>query len=1381
MEEEKKIWNIIDSYFKDNPKHLVKHQLESYNDFFDNNIKQILKEKNPITIIKDQDEKTKEFNLEAKMYFAGKNGNKLYYGKPIIYDENDNTHFMYPNEARLRNMTYGVTIHIDVVVEFRIKNSDGQIQEKSITFEKIYLGKFPIMVQSNLCILNGLSELIRFNYGECRNDYGGYFIIDGKEKVIVSQEKFADNMIYIRDSVNDYYSHSAEIRSVSEDASKPTRKMSISIVSPSSSLENQQIVVTIPNVRKAVPLFILMRALGVVSDKEIIQTCLLDLDNYRDYIELFRPSVYDAGAIYTQEEAIKYIATFTKGKTVAHVMEILMNFFLPHIGELNLKDKAYFLGYMVKKLLRVFTKEDKATDRDSYKYKRIETTGNLMSQLFKEYYNLQQIHIFKTIDKEYYYHKANYQKDFTSLFTHNMNEYFKEHILEQGFRKGFKGNWGAQEHTKRMGLVQDLNRLSYNSFISQLRKVNLPFDSNAKIVGPRLCHTTQWGFLDPVDTPDGGNVGLHNHLSITAHITNGCSGYDFINLLRSLKMKFLKECNFEYLSVHTKVLINGAWVGNIDSPKSIVETLKVYRRNGIIPIFTSISWNIQDNELYISTDGGRLCRPLFFLENNVPSYLRENVKDKITNKEYTWENLLLGFAKKEKTVVMKHCNIYKPKDLYNFDTTLSNLKNSGGVIEFIDTLEGETAFIAMNLEQITENVKKTHLEIHPSLIFGVMGNQIVYPENNQLPRNLFSCGQSKQGVSLYSSNYQNRIDKMGVILNYGQIPLIKSRYLQYINKEEHPYGENAIVAIMCYSGYNVEDAVLVNEGSLKRGFFRTTYFNNYEAYEESSTVAGNMIDSKFINIEKNDVIGTKPGYDYSYLDEYGLIKEETPLNDKIIVIGKGINNIENPDKLIDSSVAPKKGQLGVVDKSFLTEGEEGFRIAKIRIREERIPTYGDKVCSRCGQKGTIGNIIPEEDMPYTSNGIRPDIIINPHALPSRMTIGQLIECLVGKACVNYGSFGDCTAFVNKGPSYEKFGKMLTKVGFHSSGNEILYNGMTGEQLESEIFMGPTYYMRLKHMVKDKINHRARGPRTQLTRQTVHGRAKDGGLRIGEMERDGIIGHGMSAFLQESMMVRGDDFYMAVCNKTGTIAIYNESKNLFLSPMADGPIKFVGNLEDGLNIQNVSKFGRDFSIVRVPYAFKLLLQEIKTMNVVMRIITEDNVDQLTNLSYSDNYKVVSGFDSLKNVRESVKETLKKDGNNVTMEVNEESEQKTQPETSETVINKEDEEASPVYNPSSPMFEGGNNEEEEEEEEVKPITIKENEPVKLDVIEINTDDIKVNTDDIKVNENELLEDDLLDNSKEINETLTILTDLGDKPDNPDEAEVEEESSDSIKKIF
>jgi DNA-directed RNA polymerase II subunit RPB2 len=1260
-------WKLIDKYFVDNPNNLVAHHLESYNSFFNKDINRVFRENNPIRFIEREDEsKQSEQRNEALLYLGGKDGSKIYLGKPIIYDDN-NSHFMYPNDARLRNMTYGTTVHYDVDVDFIYYVGDEK-KTHSITLDKIYLGRFPIMLQSDLCILKSLSKEVRFNMGECRNDYGGYFVIDGKEKVIIPQEKFADNMLYIRtNKADDIYSNSAEIRSVSEDTSKAIRTTAVKIVAPTSMMSNNQIVVVVPNVRKPMPLFIVMRALGVQSDLDIIKTCLLDLDKTQDYIDLFIPSVHDANKIFNQQTALEYIASFTKRGTVSGVLEILSDYFLPHIGELNFLDKAYFVGYMAYSVLQVYTKAKKPTDRDNFRFKRIELTGTLIYELFREYYLIQKKDITRKIDEEYYYHKGEYTEDetltrkeqksqqskskdktkedkpkepdkykdnFISLIESNFKQFFKDRIVESGFKKAFKGNWGAQTHTKRLGVVQDLNRLSWNTFISHLRKINLPLDASAKVVGPRLLNGSQWGYIDPLDTPDGGNIGLHKHLAISAYITSGISSRPIIDWLRTnTSMKILLECDPLYLGNSTKIFVNGKWIGITDTPIELVNTAKLYRRNGIISIYTSIMFDFENNEVNIYTDSGRLTRPIYYIEHGKESYNRKDIIELLNNGTITWQQIVSGFKEKsDENYNFKKNKLYDLYELYpdmgkKQEDIYNSLQKHKSVVDYLDTSEEESAFIAITNADLKKSKFYTHIEIDPSFLLGVMGNQIIYPENNPFPRNSFSCGQSKQAVSVYHSNYQMRIDKMGVLLNYGQIPLIKSRYLEYINNEEQPYGVNAIVAIMSYTGYNVEDAILINAGAVARGIFRTTYYSMYEAREESSKVTG-MINSKFANIEKNNVVHKKQGYDYSLLDNHGMINEGTELHDKIILIGKMNSNLENKDVYEDDSVKPKKGQLGVVDKSFITMGEEGFNIAKVRIREERIPAIGDKMASRAGQKGTLGLIIPEEDMPFTADGIRPDLIINPHALPSRMTIGQIVESLFGKVCTSYGAFGDCTAFQVKGSNYSTYAPLLIKAGFNSSGNQILYNGMSGDQLQADIYIGPTYYMRLKHMVKDKINYRARGPNEALTKQPVGGRANDGGLRIGEMERDGVLAHGMSYFLNESFLVRGDEYYIAVCNKTGTIAIYNESKNLFLSPQADGPIKFNKNPDGSMNIQNISRFGRSFSILRVPYAFKLLVQELQIMNVQLRIITDDNVDQLLSMSYSDNInKLMSNDKSL----------------------------------------------------------------------------------------------------------------------------------------------------------
>jgi len=1323
------VWKIINTYFEDNPQSLVRHHIDSYNDFFKNGIFQLFKEKNPLRINTRYDKEIDDYRSQCIMYFGGKNGDKIYFGKPIIYDEN-NSHYMFPNEARLRNMTYGMTIHYDIEVEFitilgkdeepsipgldeqlveggyqeKFKNikektygdlekekgeseseveivggsGKGQgkekvparrkkkkldtgltasetaifrealqksmvapnVQKETIILEKIFLGKFPIMLQSNYCVLSGLPREMRHTMGECLNDVGGYFIIDGKEKTVISQEKFGYNMLNIRDVNDDKYLYSAEFMSVSENISKPIRSLAVKLVAPSNSYTNRNIVVKIPNVREPVPLFILFRALGFVSDKQIITMCLLDLEKYESMIDLFAPSIHDAGGILTQRTALKYIANLQKHKTIPHTLEILADYFLPHVGEMNFTQKAYFLGNMVFRLLSVSIGIEAPTDRDNFKFKRIELVGSLMNDLFREYYNIQQRQIHLLFEQQVTYNRGIYESNLKGLIRENYREVFRERAVEAGFKKAFKGNWGAQTHTKRVGIVQDLNRLSHNSMMSHLRKTNLPLDASVKLVGPRELHPTQWGFFDPIDTPDGANIGIHKHMSISSYVTQGYSREPMIKWLREkVDMKLIEDCSPLILSRMTKVFVNGHWAGAITNPIETVEKVKLFRRNGLIPTYTSINFDIKRNTVYVYTDAGRICRPIFYMDNDSEkfSFESEKIEKKLKEEEkITWNELITGFNRKKDTKFMVNMeNIYELHEVYEGIDSESNpakLKRflqEKAIIDYIDTNESEGALIALNSEEIEakKDKKFTHLEIHESLIFGMMANLINFPENNPASRNSFSCGQSKQAVSLYHTNHQVRMDKTAVVLVSGQNPLVKSRYLEHINNGGNPYGENTIVAIMCYTGYNVEDAVLVNEGALKRGLFRTTYYSTYESHEEKSKTGNATVDKTFSNIQtETNIVGTKPGYDYSKLDRFGLVRENTEINDKTVLIGLAASSSENNEVKLDMSKTPKKGQLGIVDKAFITEGEEGYRIAKIRIREERIPNLGDKMASRAGQKGTIGLVIPEQDMPFTSDGIRPDIIINPHAIPTRMTIGQLVEGITGKACAMYGGSGDCTAFNNKGSKIKIFGELLTSVGYHSSGNEILYNGMTGEQISSEIFMGPTYYMRLKHMVKDKINYRSLGPRTALTRQPVAGRANDGGLRIGEMERDSVISHGASEFLRESMMERGDKYFIAVCNNTGMMAIYNPSKNLFMSPMADGPIKYTGSLDGkDMHIENVTKFGRNFSIVAVPYTFKLLLQELQTINIQMRIITEDNIKQFENMSYSKNIEKLLHID------------------------------------------------------------------------------------------------------------------------------------------------------------
>ena len=759
---------------------------------------------------------------------------------------------------------------------------------------------------------------------------------------------------------------------------------------------NEYLSVFIPNVRKPIPLFVVFRALGFESDREIINIILGEkLKNNEIFLELLKPSITDSGGIYSQDQAISFIQTFIKEMKRDAVYFILSDYFLPHLGEMTFKTKAYYLGHMVLQLLKTILGLRPVTDRDHYKYKRVETSGHLMKELFSEYANIMYKEFFVNIEREYYFNKSTYDDsdDFNNILLQQriedayvpiqntngiypkiidiirMNEVklFGNKVINDGFRKAFKGNWGAFSHTKRIGVIQELNRLSYNSFLSHLRKVNLNIDASAKITGPHMLHGTQWGIIDPVDTPDGGNVGFHKHMAMLTKVSHKMDANALLNWVNEntnitlklndtvVNMKFINIINASnnFLQKYAKVFINGSLVGVTNLPILFKKTIIQARRKNTIPIYVSVTHEIEDNCVQIWCDEGRLLRPLLYLREGKTIYEHNKaLKDRLEENTLSWEQMIYP------PTISKTGSFNE--GFLPFSEFSDDVKNMS-LLEYLDKSEEENMMIVASPEYNRGNLDDyTHKEIHPSLLLGVMGNQIILPEHNQLPRDLFSCGQSKQAVSLYHSNYHNRIDKMGVVLNYGEIPIVKSRYLDYINESKHPYGQNTIVAIMCHSGYNVEDSILFNKGSVERGMFLTTYYNSYQTREEDGNKENTSQQTVIKNIINDNVISTKPGYDYNYLDSNGLIRKDTPMDDKKVVIGRLSYNISNPEEKYDSSVFPKKGQLGYVDKVYLSTGEEGGRLAKIRVREQRVPAIGDKFCSRCGQKGTIGALFQKK-------------------------------------------------------------------------------------------------------------------------------------------------------------------------------------------------------------------------------------------------------------------------------------------------------------------------------------------------------------------------------------------------------------------------------------
>ena len=507
-------------------------------------------------------------------------------------------------------------------------------------------------------------------------------------------------------------------------------------------------------------------------------------------------------------------------------------------------------------------------------------------------------------------------------------------------------------------------------------------------------------------------------------------------------------------------------------------------------------------------------------------------------------------------------------------------------MEYIDAHEAENTMVAMHFTLDTVFGKRyTHCEVHPSMILGVVAATICFPDHNQSPRNTYQSAMGKQAMGLYCTNFSKRLDSLGNILHYPMVPVVQTRVGKMIHQDDSPNGANAIVAIMSYSGFNQEDSLLICKNAVDRGFYHSTFYRTYKDEERKNQVSGE--EEKFLLPDATLTRGLKPG-SYHALDRRGFAKPNTPLRGGDVIIGKvvpireGGKHTAQHKPFHDQSTTLRHNESGVVDTVFDSHNGEGYRFVKVRVRSTRIPGIGDKFSSCHGQKGTVGMVFRQEDFPFIAEtGIVPDIIINPHCIPSRMTMGQLYESVFSKCGVHLGRRGDGTAF--SGLGYESVASLLEKCGMERHGNERLVHGQTGEEVPCAVFMGPLYEQRLKHMVDDKIHSRSTGPKVMLTRQPAEGRSRDGGLRLGEMERDCMIGHGAGSFLKESLLDRSDRYAMHVGTKSGLASAVNEEKNLYDTFDPEDPC-------------GTSK-------VQLPYAFKLLSQELQSMAIAPRLVTK----------------------------------------------------------------------------------------------------------------------------------------------------------------------------------
>ena len=1125
---------IIDKYFKrDNI--FVSHQIDSYNDLIDNILPKILSQSFPISIDFKND---KISNICISV-------TNIKIERPYYTENNGCSKIMTPNIARLRNYTYSLSVIIDIGVNYLLLENDIKIISPIKYIKNILLCKIPIIVKSKYCVYK--DDI----FSECRYDVGGYTIINGNEKVLITQEKIIPNIIQIYEltKTNSKYSFTSEVKSCPIDIYGITKTTTIKITNKNLPHDNL-IYISFPRIKTDIPICILFRALGCITDKEILYH-IIDNDNSieeQNIIKILHKSLLNKINCNTETEAIHYISKYINHSNINFTQEmkneycknILKRDLLPHLGTDN-KKKINFIGLMINKLIKCFMGLIEPSNRDSYENKRMEPAGVLMGNLIYQGMNKIikdiKVYITKEVSTGLWIITNDHEEIINEL---NISKMIKSSYIENILKSALAtGNWGMKNNINKQGVSQVLNRLTFMSTLSHLRRISTPIDSTGKLIAPRKLQNTQWGYICPTETPEGQSVGVVKNLAMTCEITS--------EIPESLVLYYINEFIIDINEIdiykenknnYIKVFINGNWLGYTKNPNDLYINFKKYRFDNLIHHHCSIYWDYINNSLYIFTDRGRCIRPL------------------LINKEYNY-----------------NIDLLKNK---SWSELLINTSDNNKYIEYIDFHEVNNILLSTQLNDKTK--KFTHYEIDPSLILGSLASCIPFLNHNQAPRNTYQSAMGKQAIGIPLTNYNHRYDTFSHILHYPQKPLINTKMMKYFNFNSLPNGINVIIAIATYSGYNQEDSVIINQSAIDRGLFSSTFYRTYKEEEKKDQLTGE--EDKFCSPDLNKLLFPKPA-NYNKLESNGIVKENTYISDNDIIIGKTIPIKKDKDYLYrDCSTTLRPNESGFIDKNYLDRNNEGYRFCNVKTRKIKIPQIGDKFSSRHGQKGTVGMTYQHQDMPRTKDGIVPDIIMNPHAVPSRMTIAQLLECILGKSCTKLGYCGNGTGFNNT--KVNDIIQSLEKCGYEGTGNEILYDGFTGEQMKTSIFIGPTYYQRLKHMSSDKVHSRASGPIVSMTRQPAEGRIAHGGLRFGEMERDCMIAHGSASFLKERLMDVSDKYSIFICNECKIIATGNNKENIY-------------------ECKKCSNYS-DFTKVYIPYACKLLFQELMTMSIGPRILT-----------------------------------------------------------------------------------------------------------------------------------------------------------------------------------
>lgn len=1143
------LWVVARRYFEE--KGLVRQHLDSYNRF----VKEIL----PLII--------EEFSVvpitdTVKLYIE-----KPRIGKPQWTDIDGTASYKTPLECRIRNLTYMAPLYVTIRIE-----GDGFYREMDLK-----LMDLPVMLKSEIDTLGSATVQELIAYGEDPQDPGGYFIINGSEKVLVAQEDLASNTILV-----DYGQEGTGITHTAKVISAARGRRSQLII------DRRRDGIFYANLQgHRIPAVILMVALGL-DTREILYAVSPD----PTYHEFVLPSVLQAEQLFPKleipqhlpeekikeyierhkrkvvEEALDYIGSrFAVGRPreerIQRAQRILDERLLPHIGIDSSREtrilKAVFIGQMIARIIELMLGRREPDDKDHYRNKRLKLAGDLLATLVR----IALVSFTRELREELEKQLSKSRKvEIKAAFKHSI-------ITDRIIHAMATGNWPGG----RTGVSQLLDRTNMLSTLSHLRRVVSPLTRSQPHFEARELHGTQWGRICPFETPEGANIGLVKNLALLTNVSVGIDDRELEELLYEMGTmpiiskkikgkpivgyleKVVKELDREELKEEeyvglAKVFLNGRLIGYHSNGEKLVKSLRQLRRQGKLSPEVNVSYVRTEhlNEVIINTDAGRIRRPLIVVENGVPKLTREHV-EKLRRGEISFDDLVRM-----------------------------------GVVEYLDPDEEENAYVALTPDQVTK--EHTHMEIWTPGILGITASIIPYAEHNQSPRNMYEAAMAKQALGLNAANFQRRSDTRGHLLHYPQKPLVSTKAIDIIGYNNRPSGQNLVVAVLTFTGYNIEDAVILNKSSVERGVARSTFFRLYTTVEFK--YPGGIQDE--IIKPSPSVRGYRGQQAYDLLEDDGIIAPETEVKGGDVLVGKvspprfisvqeyGVGGITKQD----TSIAVRHGEKGIVDVVVLTMDDEGNKLVKVRVRDPRIPELGDKLASRHGQKGVIGLLIPQYDMPFTEEGITPDLIINPHAFPSRMTVGHLLESIAGKVAALRGETVDATPFYKE--PIDNIKVVLKRYGYSPTGEETMYDGRTGEMIENPIFIGIVYYQKLHHMVSDKIHARARGPVQILTRQPTQGRSRAGGLRWGEMEVDCLIGHGASILLRETMRERSDQTKIYICEECGFIGYYDKNKGKFVCP--------------------VHKDRSGLKPVDVSYAFKLLVQELISMGIRPRLIVED---------------------------------------------------------------------------------------------------------------------------------------------------------------------------------